>query len=207
MRDSRLFQRRTRLRAPRILCVLSVAAALLASNAFAGRPSRLLAVQDSFPAPPTDRDVIYIVNETGTLEALPFEAGTTPLKTDARAGSDKTSYVELKGLEAAKAVVGAEPRFYLFVEDAPNVHPPLIVRLAEKRGARRVTAMAQKGLAGFAIYADEIVKPHYRVLGRDRGMLYMEIRPRVPLFPGEYAIMGTYLKRIATFRVKGTSNP
>jgi hypothetical protein len=67
--------------------------------------------------------------------------------------------------------------------------------------------MAQKGLKGFAIYSEEIVKPHYRVLGRADGLLYMEISPRESLTPGEYAIIGTDLQRIATFRVAAASRP
>jgi hypothetical protein len=67
--------------------------------------------------------------------------------------------------------------------------------------------MAQKGYKGFAIDSEEIIKPHYRVLGRDNGLIYMEIRPREPLMFGEYAIIGTDLARVATFRVAAASNP
>ncbi|MBV9958113.1 MAG: hypothetical protein JO360_06810 [Acidobacteria bacterium] len=163
--------------------------------------------QQSFPAPPADRAQIYLVNDAGALEALPFEAGTTPLKALAVAGSDKRSYVELKGTAAAKSIREALPRFYLFVPDAAGAHPPFLVRLSERRGARRVTAMAQKGLRGFAIDSEEIVKPHYRVLQRADGLLYMEISPRESLTPGEYAIIGADLQRIATFRVVSAASP
>lgn len=162
--------------------------------------------QNSFPAPPTDRAQIYVVNDANALEALPFETGTTPLKTDRVAGNDKTSYIEVKGLGASKTINNTSPRFYLFVSDGANVHPPFIVQLTHKNGARRVTAMAQKGLMGFAIYSEEIVKPHYRVLSRTDGALYMEISPRESLAPGEYAIIGSDLERIATFRVATASN-
>jgi hypothetical protein len=167
----------------------------------------LAQAQQSFPAPPADRAQIYLAGEGGALEALPFEAGTTPLKAEAVAGSDKRSYIELKGLAAAKAIRDTSPRFYLFVRDEAGAHPPFLVRLSQKRDARRVTAMAQKGLKGFAIYSEEIVKPHYRVLSRADGMLYMEISPRESLTPGEYAIIGTDLQRIATFRVVSASSP
>jgi hypothetical protein len=160
--------------------------------------------QQTFPAPPADRSLIYVAGAGGTLEALPFEAGATPLKADAVAGSDKRSYVELKGLEATKVINDALPRFYLFVPDEAGAHPPFLVRLTPKRNARRVTAMAQKGLKGFAIYSEEIVKPHYRVLERTGGMMYMEITPRESLAPGEYAIIGTDLQRVATFRVSAS---
>jgi hypothetical protein len=157
--------------------------------------------QQSFPAPPADRSLIYIASEGGALEALPFEVGATPLKADAPAGQDKRSYVELKGAQAAKATGNTSPRFYLFVPDVEGAHPPFLVRLSPKRNARRVTAMAQKGLKGFAIDSALIVKPLYRVLAREGGMMYMEISPRESLLPGEYAIIGTDLQRVATFRV------
>jgi hypothetical protein len=111
----------------------------------------------------------------------------------------------LKGESAATTLKTNEPRFYLFVPDVPNAHPPFIVSLTERRGARRVTALAQKGLKGFAVDSEQIVKPHYRVLSREGGLIYMEIRPREWLTPGEYAIIGTDLERIATFRLAGAS--
>lgn len=164
-------------------------------------------VQDGFPAPPADRALVYIADESNALAALPFEAGTTPLSIEKAAGSDKRSYVELKGESAAIALKTNEPRFYLFVPDAPASHPPFIVNLTPKRGARRVTAMAQKGLKGFAIDSGEIIKPHYRVLGHEGGFYYMEISTRDGLLPGEYAIIGTDLGRIATFRIAGATSP
>ncbi|MBV9210990.1 MAG: hypothetical protein JOZ52_10195 [Acidobacteria bacterium] len=164
-------------------------------------PSAFILAFQTFPAPPADRALVYLAGTGGLLEALPFEAGATPLKAEAVATSDKRSYVELKGAQAAKAIDDPLPRIYLFVPDAEGVHPPFLVRMTEKGKARRVTAMAQKGLKGYAIDSEEIVKPHYRVLSREGGMLYMEITPRESLMPGEYAIIGTDLQRVATFRV------
>lgn len=161
--------------------------------------------QASFPAPPTDRALVYIADESNALSALPFEAATTPLAIERAAGSDKRSYVELKGESAATTLKTNEPRFYLFVPDAAGVHPPFIVNLTVKRSSRRVTAMAQKGFKGFAIDSGEIIKPHYRVLGHEGGMYYMEISPRDMLLPGEYAIIGTDLGRVATFRIAGAN--
>jgi hypothetical protein len=162
--------------------------------------------QESFPAPPADRTLIYFAGETGALVPLIFEAGTTPLTIDAVAKGDKRSYVELKGERSSSVITNIEPRFYVFLADDGHAKPPFIVRLTEKRGVRRVGAMAQKGYKGFAIDSEEIVKPHYRVLGRDNGMLFMEIRTREPLMLGEYAIIGTDLKQIATFRIAAASN-
>jgi hypothetical protein len=162
--------------------------------------------QETFPAPPSDRTLVYVVDEKNTLAPLAFETGTTPLRVDTVAKSDKRSYVELKGEHTATIITNDEPRFYLFVPDEASAKPPFIVRLAEGRGVRRVTAMAQKGLKGFAIISDEIIMPHYRVLSREGGMIFMEIRPREPLMLGEYAIIGTDLQRIATFRIAPASN-
>lgn len=162
--------------------------------------------QQAFPAPPADRSLIYFENGTA-LEPLPYETGTTPLRTDRVAENDKTSYIAIEAPSAAKTIYTASPRFYLFVSDEANVHPPFIVHLSQKRGERRVTAMAQKGLKGFAIFSEEIVKPLYRVLSRSGGAIYMEIGPRESLAPGEYAIIGADLQRVATFRVATVSNP
>ena len=162
-------------------------------------------IQDSYPPAPRDHNRVYVANATNALEQLPFETGTTPIRMGRVAANDRTSYIELQGLSAEKAIDNVLPRFYLFVEDRANVHPPFIVRMTQKKGMRRVTAMAQKGLEGFAIYSEEIVKPHYRVLSKLEGVLYMEIRPRESLAPGEYAIIGTDLQRIATFRIQAAS--
>jgi hypothetical protein len=163
--------------------------------------------QADFPAAPADRTLVYVADEKGVLTALPFEAGAMPIKTNGVAKSDKISYVELKGASAATLVKGDEPRLYVFVPDQQGAHVPFIVRLTQKRGARRVTAITQKGMRGYAIASEEIVKPRYRVLAREGGMVYMEIRPREPLLPGEYAIVGSDLQRIASFRTGPPSIP
>jgi hypothetical protein len=197
----------TKLRKPlcRRLAALGCCAALLLVLLAARRSSS--AAQADFPAAPTDRTLVYVADEKGVLTALPFEAGVMPIKTDEVAKSDKISYVELKGASAATLVKGDEPRLYVFVPDQQGTHVPFIVRLTQKRGARRVTAITQKGMRGYAIASEEIVKPRYRVLMRDGGMVYMEIRPREPLLPGEYAIVGSDLQRIASFRTGPPSLP
>jgi hypothetical protein len=162
---------------------------------------RVRAAQETIPSPPADRSLVYIADKTGALVALPFEAGATSLKPFEVAGSDKTGFIELKGSQSASKVSEPLPRIYMFVRDEPNQHPPFLVELTQRRGDRRVTAMAQKGQKGFAIDSDQIVKPHYRVLARDGGMLFMEVRPRQPLTASSYAIVGSDLQRIATFDV------
>jgi hypothetical protein len=182
----------------RVLCVISFA--LFAFRVF---PS-----QESFPAPPSDRTLIYFADETNRLTPLPFETGVTPLRVDEVARSNKRSYVEIKGERAATTITTDAPRFYLFVPDEKNVHTPFLVRLVNKGEARRVTAIGQRGQRGFAIDSEEIIMPHYRVLASDGGMLYMEFRARQPLPPGEYAFVGADLRRIATFRIgAAASNP
>ena len=162
--------------------------------------------QETLPAPPADRTLIYYGDEKNVLVPFAFEAGTTPLRVEAVAKGDKRSYVELKGESSSTVISNIEPRFYVFLPDDPHAKPPFIVRLTSKRGARRVTAVAQKGYKGFAIDSEEIIKPHYRVLWREGGHVFMEIRAREPLMFGEYAIIGADLQRIATFRVGAASN-
>jgi hypothetical protein len=56
-------------------------------------------------------------------------------------------------------------------------------------------------MTGFAIASEEIVKPTIRVLAKFGDEVFLELRPRVSLVPGEYAIIGDDLARVATFRV------
>lgn len=160
------------------------------------------AVQQTFPAPPADRNFIYWRAETAdALKPLPLEAGTTNLHPEIPAGSDKMGRVELKGETAPVVITNSGPHFFLFVPDVTGVHPPLLVRMTPRRGVRQVTAMAQRGQRGFAILSEEIVKPYYRVLRRDGGTIYMEVWSREPLQPGEYAFIGSDIALIATFRI------
>jgi hypothetical protein len=163
--------------------------------------------QGGVPQAPADRTLTYWrVGEDTALQALPVEAGATTLRPEVPAGSDKWGHVELKGETAQTIIANREPHFFIFVPDTIGVHPPLLVRLSARRGVRRVAAMAQRGQRGFAVAAEEIVKPRYRVLGRDAGMIYMEVWGREPLLPGEYAFIGSELARIATFRIGESKN-
>lgn len=182
------------------LCIISALGVALVAVSLA-------LAQEKLPAPPSDRTLVYVQDDTGNLSALPFETGTTPLRADAVANNNKTSYVEVQGASATTTLASNTPRFYLFVPDEAGVHPPFIVRLKPKRGARRATAIAQRGLRGYAVASEEIVKPHYRVLLREGGAMFMEVRPREPLAAGEYAILGSDLKRISTFRITTTATP
>ena len=157
--------------------------------------------QEFLPSPPADRTLIYILDDQNKLIPLPFEPGQTPLRSDQVAKATKASYIELKG-EHASTVLPTMPRVFLFTYQRPGVHPPFLVWLTPHHGARRVTAIAQKGLSGFAIDSEAIIKPSVRVLTRIEGdQVFMEIRPRSSLIPGEYAIIGDDLTRIATFRI------
>ena len=157
--------------------------------------------QEFLPSPPTDRSLIYTLDEQNKLTALPFERAETPLNREQVARSTKTSYVELKG-EHAATILSATQRIFLFTFQRPGVHPPFLVWLTPHRGARRVTAIAQRGMSGFAISSEEIIKPAIRVLAKDGDQVFMELRPRISLMPGEYAIIGDDLTRVATFRVR-----
>ena len=67
------------------------------------------------------------------------------------------------------------------------------------------TQKGPAGMRGFAIASEEIIKPMVRVLARDGDMVFMEVRPRTSLVPGEYAIIGDDVTRVATFRVTEAS--
>jgi hypothetical protein len=185
-------------------CILPSALLLLALFIGGSRISNYGAtsvLQSNYPEPPADRTLIYLADEKNALAALPFERATTPLRVEEEARSDKRSYLELAGEHAATVINNGLPHFYLFVKDVQGVRPPFIVRLAEKKKARRVDALTQKGLTGFAVPSEEIIRPRLLVLKREDGMLFMQVGPREPLAPGEYAFIGADPSRIATFRI------
>jgi hypothetical protein len=165
---------------------------------------RTVSAQEFLPAPPADKTLIYTLDEKNNLVPLPFETGRTPLKISAPAKNFKTSYVEISG-EHAATTLSAVPRLFLFTNERQGTHPPFIVWLTPRRGARRATAIAQAGMSGFAIDSADIVKPTVRVLAKSGEEVFIELRPRGSLVPGEYAIIGDDLARIATFRVAGES--
>jgi len=160
------------------------------------------AAQEFLPTPPTDRNLVYILDGQNKLVPLPIEQGHTPLHPEQVAKSTTVSYIELRGEHASTILETSMPRWFLFTYQRPGAHPPFLVWLTPHRSARRVSASAQRGMAGFAISSAEIIKPAIRVLastGDDQ--VFMELRPRNSLIPGEYAIIGADLTRIATFRV------
>jgi len=164
-----------------------------------------LTAQDFIPSPPADHSLIYFLDQDNQLGSLAFEKAETPLHPEEIAGSTKTSYLELKG-EHAATVLPSNTRIFLFTMDRGGAHPPLVVWLTPHKGARRVTVIAERGRKGFAISAAEIVKPFARGLSKNGEEVFLELRPRVSLMPGEYAIIGEDLTRVASFRVAGVSN-
>ena len=181
-----------------------LAIAVVLGSAFA--ITRSGSAQEFLPSAPPDRSLIYTLDEQNKLVPLPFEQGQTPLRPDTTAKNTKVSYIELKGEHAATVFKTAMPRVFLFTYQRPGVHPPFLVWLTPHKGARRVTAIVQQGMAGFAISSEEIIKPTVRGLVKDGDLVFMEVRPRTSLVPGEYAIIGDDLARIATFRVILTAN-
>jgi hypothetical protein len=167
---------------------------------FIGLVARTDCAQEFLPAPPANRALIYVLDDENKLGPLPFEQGETPLHSDQVAKGTKVSFIELKGEHAATALTTV-PRLFLFTSSRPGTHPPFLVWLTPHRGGRRVTAIAQKGMQGFAIDSEAIIKPSIRVLARlDGDQVFVELRPRSSLIAGEYAIIGDDLTRIATFR-------
>jgi hypothetical protein len=156
--------------------------------------------QEFLPAPPADHNLIYVLDKENKLQALPFETAETPLRPEQIAKSTRSSYLEFKG-EHSATVLPPNTRIFLFTIDHGGAHPPLLVWLTPRKGARRVTVIAQKGLKGFAIPTTEIVRPSARGLAKNGEEVFMELRPRISLMPGEYAIIGEDLTRVATFRV------
>lgn len=158
--------------------------------------------QEFLPSPPADHSLIYILDTENKLIGLPFEKAETPIKPEQIAKNTSSSYIELRG-EHSGTVLRADQRIFLFTFERPGIHPAFIVLLTPKHGNRRATAIVQRGLAGFAISSDQIVRPSVRGLWKSGDEVFMEMRPRVSLAPGEYAIIGADLTRVATFSVAG----
>jgi hypothetical protein len=176
---------------------------LLSLLAFGGAPpAKFSQTREFFPAPPADHSLIYVLDAENHLIALPFEKAATPMKPDQVAKSTSTSYIELKG-EHSGTVLKADQRIFVFTMERPGIHPPFIVLLTPRRGNRRATAIVQRGLTGFAISSDQIVRPSVLGLWKSGDEVFMQLRPHVSLAPGEYAIIGADLTRVATFRVEG----
>jgi hypothetical protein len=163
--------------------------------------------QEFLPSPPADRGLIYTIDDQNKLVPLPFESGRTPLRPETTAKSTTVSYIELKAEHAVTVLRTSTPRIFLFTIQRPGAgtHPPFLVWLTPHKGARRVTAIAQRGMTGFAISSEEIIKLTVRGLAQDGDLVFIEVRPRTSLMPGEYAIIGEDLARIATFRVAAES--
>ncbi|MFN2577818.1 MAG: hypothetical protein ABR607_09045 [Pyrinomonadaceae bacterium] len=157
------------------------------------------------PSAPADHSLIYVLDQQNKLTPLPFETATTPLRPGQVAKDTTTSYVQLKGEHSAE-IVAPTARIFLFTMDRGGAHPPLLVWLTPHHGARRVTAFAERGRAGLSISTGEIVRPIPRGLAKNGDEIFMELRPRVSLIPGEYAIIGDDLTRVATFRVIAAAN-
>lgn len=203
MMNKKLFLNSSSRALPFALLMCALALAVCISSGRASDSNQ----QNAYPEPPAERSLIYLADEKNALSALPFEAATTPLRWQEVARSDKRSYLELQGEHAATVINHPSPRFYLFVKDVQNVRPPFIVRLTGRKKARRVEALTQKGMSGFAVPSEEIIRPRLLVLKREDGMLFMQVSPRDPLGPGEYAFVGGDPSRIATFRIVAESNP
>ena len=157
--------------------------------------------QEFLPAPPADPTLIYVLDSQNKLVPLALERGQTPLHSGEVAKGTKVSFIELKAEHSATTLTTA-PRLFLFTSGRQGAHPPFLVWLTPHRGARRVTAIAQKGMQGFAVDSEAIIKPSLRVLARLNGdQVFVELRSRSSLIAGEYAIIGDDLTRIATFRV------
>jgi hypothetical protein len=180
--------------------------AMIACGSITLFPPPTFTAQEFLPSPPPDRGLIYMLDDQNKLVPLPFEPGRTPLHAEQIARSTQVSYIELKGEHATTVFKTATPRVFLFTYQRPGTHPPFLVWLTPHKCARRVTAIAQRGLSGFAISSEEIIKPTVRGLVKDGDLVFMEVRPRASLMPGEYAIIGDDLARIATFRVIATAN-
>ncbi len=170
-----------------------------------------LHTQQSYPDVPGDITKIYYAAAENNLAPLPYERGIISVNAYAVARADKTSEVKLDGPQSATLLHSSTPSFYVFVADEMDPPPHLLIRLTSKKASRRFTVTLTKGRKGYAPLSEENIRLDYRILDRlpieaGKGRIlfinYMEIHPRQPLAPGDYAIIGDSLTDIATFRIE-----
>jgi hypothetical protein len=108
---------------------------------------KAFAQEEAFPDYPDDITRVYFLTDAHELMALPFEVAVSSLQEKARAKSNLMGHVELKGERAATVIRNPQPRFYVFVQEDVNPPPQFLIRLTGRKGARRFTAVAEKGIS------------------------------------------------------------
>jgi hypothetical protein len=167
--------------------------------------------QQSFPDPPNDVTRVYYLNSDQKLRPLPFEPGITELNVFVPAREDKVTQVRVKGTSAETVLTNDNLRFYAFVADRMEPPPHQLVRLTPTKSNRQLKISVVKGRDGYAPFDKDTIGLEHRLLERLRVSVapnrilfvnYMELRPKILLTPGEYAIIGDSLADMATFRIK-----
>ena len=168
-------------------------------------------IQNRFPEPPNDVTRVYFLNSDHKLQPLPFEPGITSLNVFVPAREDKVTQVRVKGTSAETVLTNDDLRFYAFVADRMEPPPHQLVRLRSTKLNRQLKISVVKGRDGYAPFDNDTIGLAHRLLERLRVSVgpnrilfvnYMELRPKIVLAPGEYAIIGDSLSDMATFRIK-----
>jgi hypothetical protein len=163
-----------------------------------------------FPEPPSDLTRVYYMN-SNTLVALPFESGALPFDIFQPAVDNRITRVRVAGPKAPTVLKNENLRFFVFVGDRMDPPPHQLVRLTSNKTERSLKISLIKGRKSYAPFAEDNVPLERRILRRmkvragvNRFLFvnYLELRPRGPLRPGEYAIIGDSFADVATFRVE-----
>ena len=179
---------------------------LLGASAFVAQ----VAQQADFPEPPSDLTRVYYL-DGNTLVALPFEPGALPFDIFQPAVDNRITRVRVSGPKAKTVLTNENLRFFVFVGDRMDPPPHQLVRLTTNNSERSLKISLIKGRKGYAPFAEDNVPLERRILRRmkvsagvNRFLFvnYLELRPRGPLRPGEYAIIGDSFADVATFRVE-----
>lgn len=167
-------------------------------------------IQSRYPDPPNDVTRIYYL-KNNQLVAMPFEEGMTTVNVFVPAVADKVTQVRVKGTSAETVLTNDDLRFYAFVADRMEPPPHQLVRLTPMKSNRQLKISVVKGRDGYAPFDKDTIGLEHRLLERLRVTAgpnrilfinYMELRPKIVLTPGEYAIIGDSLADMATFRIK-----
>ena len=166
--------------------------------------------QNDFPEPPSDLTKVYYLDGAHPV-TLPYESGALPFDIFQPAVDNKITRVRVSGSKAQTVLTNENLRFFVFVADRMDPPPHQLVRFTSNKSERSLRISLIKGRKGYAPFAEDTIQLERRILrrmrvsaGQNRFLFvnYLELRPRAPLPPGEYAIIGDSLADVATFHVE-----
>jgi hypothetical protein len=160
---------------------------------------------------PNDITLAYVKTDSGKFAPLPLEDIVTKLPLPLDAKTTKTGRLEIKNASAQTILRDTKPVFFIFVRVNFDPPPHFLVRLEPTGNCRRINATSAPGNRTFIADFDDVIRVEYRLVEKipvknSSGMIFyvyfMAVRPTSPLVDGEYALLGSNLLQMATFRIQ-----